>query len=639
MRTSPTPISMHFLHLEDSEADAELIHELLLSKWPQTHITTLGNRHDFEQAVIRKNFDLVLSDYSLPGYDGLSALKFVRQACPDTPFIYISGTIGEERAIEALKSGANDYVIKDRPARLIHAIDSALGQAELERAKRVTAEKVREQASLLDKAHEAIAVIDLNGCVTYWNARAERFYGWTAAQATGQPLRNLLYGDDQIRFDTAHKAAFASGEWHGELQPLRRNGETLVVESFWSRVTDEAGAAKSILIIDVDITERKCLEARMREAQRLETLGMLAGGIAHDLNNVLAPILTSVGALSARASHSTDRTMLATVEVSAQHGADLVRQLLAFARGSKAQRDTVAIAGLLGSVQRLLQPAMPTNIELRVSPDDGLWAVHADATQLRQVLLNLCINARDAMPDGGYLIISAENVTLETPPPCVQGDAKPGRYVRLSVADTGTGIPKEIVAKIFDPFFTTKSAGKGTGLGLMNVTEIVKAHGGFLDLDSEVGAGTVFRLHLPALECKAPVADQPKESQPPRQGHGEHILVVEDDEGIRTVLEIILSTRGYRVTLAADGSEGIELVRERPGEFALVMTDMNMPTTSGLEVVQAIGEIPDPPKVIVLSGLPGEADPPCPELENVTRLNKPISTEGLLRSVREVLDR
>jgi len=630
---------MHFLHLEDSEADAELIHELLLSKWPQTRITTLGSRSDFEQAVNQKDFDLVLSDYSLPGYDGLSALKFVRQNCPDTPFIYISGTIGEERAIEALKAGANDYVIKDRPARLIHAIDSALSHAEQERSKRMASEKIREQASLLDKAHEAIAVIDIDGRVTYWNARAERFYGWPVEQAIGREIRELLYRDDQTRFDAACKAVATHGEWNGELQPHRRNGETLVVESFWNRVTDEAGLAKSILMIDVDITERKCLEARMREAQRLETLGMLAGGIAHDLNNVLAPILTSVGALSARASHSTDRSMLAAVEVSAQHGADLVRQLLAFARGSKAQRDTITIDGLLGSIQRLLQPAMPTNIELRVAPDDGLWTVHADATQLRQVLLNLCINARDAMPDGGYLIISAENVEIETPPPCVQGDARPGRYVRLSVADTGTGIPKEIIAKIFDPFFTTKSAGKGTGLGLMNVAEIVKAHGGFLDLESEPGSGTVFRLHLPAQECASPVSAKPESSQPPRQGHGEHILVVEDDEGIRTVLEIILSTRGYRVTLAADGSEGIELVREHPREFALVMTDMNMPTTSGLEVVQALEKIPDPPKVIVLSGLPGEAEEPCPELANVTRLNKPISTEGLLRSVREVLDR
>jgi PAS domain S-box-containing protein len=614
-----------------------LIQLLLVANWPDCSVTTVKTGPAFEAAVQRGDFDLILCDYTLPGYDGLTALAYARAHCPEKPFIYLSGTIGEERAIQAMKAGATDYVIKDRPARLIPAIEAAFEQLEQEAASQRAAEKIREQASLLDKSSEAICVTDAEGRVTYWNASAGRLYGWGADEVFGKELRQLLYAGDRERFEVAYALVLANGEWRGELRPTRRHGESVLIESSWSLVISDSGLARSILISDADITEKKNLETRLRQAQRLETLGMLAGGIAHDLNNVLAPILTSVEHLSEAAIDTKDREVLETVRTSARHGADLVRQLLAFAQGRSEQRDEVAVDALIGSVRRLLHSVMPPTIDVRVSLAGELWPVRADATQLRQVLLNLCLNARDAMPEGGLIEISAKVVQVESTTKSLQGEVKAGPHVRLSVADTGTGISPEVAEKIFTPFFTTKSAGKGTGLGLVNVAEIIKSHGGFLTLESQLGAGTTFHVHLPALLRATGGQTEAAEPRLPIHGRGEQILVIEDDERIRTVLEIMLSTRGYRVTLAADGFAGVAQLHEHPEDFALVLTDMNMPGLTGADVVRAVKAMRSAPKVIVLSGLARENYADCPELESVEFLTKPFTTQTLLGTVRHLL--
>jgi two-component system, cell cycle sensor histidine kinase and response regulator CckA len=616
---------MHILHLEDNAADAELIHHLLYSRWPDCTITPLASRETFEAAVRTGEFDLILSDYSLPQYSGLDALKFVRAHRPDKPFIYISGTIGEERAIEALKAGATDYVIKDRPARLLPAIGAALAHTEQTGAHRRAEEKIREQASLLDKSREAICVADADGYVTYWNASAERLYGWSAQEAVGRNLRDLLYTEDHARFETAYIFALASGEWRGELHPQSRGGAAIFVESRWSLVTDHAGAARTILIIDADVTEKRRIENQLLQSQRLETLGLLVGGIAHDLNNMLAPMLTSVDLLCDSLTCPKDRDLLDLLDMSVRHGTELVRQLLAFARGQGEQRVELASDALIGSVQKLLFHAMPSNIEIRVSLEDELWAVHADATQLRQVLLNLCLNARDAMPEGGLTTTS------------IQGTVKFGPHVCISVTDTGTGIPPEIIGKIFDPFFTTKQIGKGTGLGLANVVAIVKSHRGFLGLESKPGIGTTFHIYLPALVDETADRSVVLTPRPAVQGRGENILLIDDDEGIRTVMDLLLSTHGYRVTVAADGDEGMELLRKQPDAFALVMTDLEMPGTSGADVIREIRALPAPPKLLVVSGAPDDLGAAAISLGDVEFLNKPMTSESLLTTLRRIL--
>lgn len=629
---------MHLLHLEDSDQDAELIHALLRSRWPQCLVTVVNTEASFQSAVQREDFDLILSDYTIPGYSGLAALQHARAACPDKPFIYLSGTIGEERAVEALRNGATDYVIKDRPARLISVIETALVQVEQAKEKRRAEQKIREQASLLDKAHEAICVTDLERRITYWNASAERLYGWTAAEAQGRDLRELLYADDPGAFDNAGATAIAQGEWHGELRPRPSQREDIVIESFWSVVGNESGS-RSIFIIETDITERKRMESQLAQSQRVEMIGLLAGGIAHDMNNVLAPMLTSVELLGALITRPKDRELLETLEASVQHGVELVRQLLDFARGGSGQRREVAVDALVGGVRRLLQNALRAGIDLRVSFPPDLARINADATQIRQVLLNLCINARDAMPIGGTIEISAGNTEVTADTPNLPEEPIFGPHVCLRVKDSGTGIPPHLLQKLFAPFFTTKKAGKGTGLGLANVASIIKSHRGFIQVESTLGVGTTFSLFFPAVARREENdGELPGLFPGPLQGCGEAIMVIEDDDAVRTVIEVILSTRGYRVSAFKEGAEALKEIRQHPERFALVTTDYRMPEVSGMDVVRELRALAVAPKVIVISGMPPDMLEGGVAGRDFEYMSKPITVDGLLGTVRRVLD-
>jgi len=614
----------------------ELVHEVLHFHWPDCAITTLSSCEAFEAAALRRDFSFILSDYTLPGYCGLDALAFARAHCPEKPFIFFSGTIGEERAIQALTLGATDYILKDRAGRLVPAITAALAQAEQAEAVRRGQEKIREQASLLDKSREAICVVDARGTLTYWNASAERLYGWAASEAMGRNLCELLYANDQTHFGAAYGEVLRLGEWRGELRPQPRLGECVLVESFWSLVTDDSGHARSILITDADITGKRKLENQILRSRRLETLGLLVGGIAHDLNNMVAPILTSVELLQQTITLPDDRDLLEILDTSARHGAELIRQLFAFAKGEGHQRAEIAVDKLVASVRRLLQNVLPASIELRALPNYEPLLVNVDATQFRQVLLNLCINARDAMAAGGTIEISAKDVCVDSSMISAQGEVKPGNYVQISVSDTGTGIPPEIIERIFDPYFTTKQVGKGTGLGLVNIAEIVKSHDGFLRVESKWGAGTVFHLYLPALASEAPAAHAAPRSA--LGGRGESILLIEDDEGIRTVLSLILNTQGYRVTVASDGEEGLALFRMHAGGFSIAMTDLSLPGTSGVDVIRSIHAMKTRAKLIAFSGSPLEEHAELLAFPGIEFLNKPISVENLLGALRRVLD-
>ena len=264
---------MHFLHLEDSPSDFELIQDQLRSRWPDCIITRVAARKDYEEEVLRGGFDAILSDYTLPSYNGLAALAFAREHRPEKPFVYISGTIGEERAIEAIKAGAADYIIKDRPKRLVSAIETAFVQIERESARRRAESKSNEQAKLLDKAREAICAIDAEGCITFWNAGAERHYGWKAGDVVGRELGRMLYSRDPAAFEAARGHVLLHGEWHGELNPQTAGGDLPIVDSFWTLVSDDAGIVRAILIVDADITEKKRIEQQLMQNQRLEILG------------------------------------------------------------------------------------------------------------------------------------------------------------------------------------------------------------------------------------------------------------------------------------------------------------------------------------------------------------------------------
>jgi len=491
---------LHILHLEDDQADAELVQALLEEDGISCTIDCVKTRSDYEAALARGDFDLILSDYSLPKFDGMSALAMARERHPEKPVIFVSGTIGEAAAVEALKNGAIDYVLKDQLARLPSAVKRAVSETE-ELARRQSAEeKLHEQAALLDLAKDAIVVRDLEDIIRYWNKSAELLYGWTAAEAIGKNAIELVYesGSDIPQLQVAQQQILEKGEWYGELQQTTKEGKPIVVESRWTLVRDKDGKPKAKLIINTDVTQRKQLEAQFLRAQRLETIGALTGGIAHDLNNVLMPILIGTQYLSEKLTSEDTKKMLQTMSASAKRGSEMIQQILAFARGVGGEPTVLDLKPLLAEMEKLARETFPRAIRIQIHTEPNLHPIMGNATQLHQVLLNLCVNSRDAMPTGGFLRIEAQSVALENKTTHLHPEPVSGAHVLLTISDTGQGISPDLLDKIFEPFFTTKAPGKGTGLGLSTVHGIVKSHGGFLDFTSAPGKGTTFQVYLPA---------------------------------------------------------------------------------------------------------------------------------------------
>jgi PAS domain S-box-containing protein len=497
--------------------------------------------------------------------------------------------------------------------------------------------KLREQATLLDKAQDAILVRDLDHRILYWNRSAERLYGWTSSEILGHSIETLLY-KDPAAFRAATRTTLEEGEWLGELQQVSRDGRTLTVEGRWSLVRDDDGRPRSILAINTDITERKLLEQQFLRAQRLESIGTLAGGIAHDLNNVLAPILMSIDLLNSVVAEPDAHEILDSVETSAKRGADMVKQVLSFARGAEGRRIDVQPRHLISDIVRISRDTFPKSIRIESQTDRDLWTLGADPTQLHQILLNLCVNARDAMPEGGTIRIRASNVTIDAHDAAMHLEATPGPHVRLEVTDDGHGIPASVLERIFDPFFTTKEVGQGTGLGLSTTMAIVRGHKGFIRVDSEPGEGTRFTIHFPALPGGgAGAGSDPAEGAMPR-GRGETVLVVDDEQSVREVTRRTLEAHGYQVLVAADGAEGFSTFVKERARIRVILTDLLMPVMDGLTMVKALHRLDPEPPVIAASGFsPEDQSLEASHPEIVRFLAKPYTAECLLQGIRQAL--
>jgi len=620
------------LHLEDDRLDAELIQSVLVADGLGCSITRARNRAEFAAALDLGGFDAILADNHLPGFDGLSALKLARERCPEVPFILLSGTMDVQTVAEMLRGGAADHVSKDDLSRLGPALSRAVELIRSRRDRRRDEEQLREQAALLDLAADAIFVRDLDHRLTYWNKSSERIFGWTAAEAVGRSALDLLVRKDGARYLDALKGVIELGEWSGELTHVSKAGVEVILQSRWTLVRDAEGLPKSILVINSDITERKQLESQFLRAQRLESVGALASGIAHDLNNVLAPILMSVGLLDDSVADATGKKLLEMVRVSAWRGAEMVKQILAFTRGVEGHRDVVQLQPLIAEITRVLRETLPRGIQICTSGHKELWPVLADTTQFHQVLMNLCVNARDAMPDGGVLSIHAENVTLDEKQVSGHEGMRPGRYLALNVADTGSGIAPESLEKIWDPYFSTKAPGEGTGLGLPTVQRIVQAHGGFITVESQPGKGTRFHIFLPATETLARAACPETIRLMPPRGHGEKILIVDDERAFQEITRAIFSKFGYHVLTASDGSEAVAIFAEHKHEIDLVVTDMMMPVLDGAATIRELRRLDPNVRIIAASGL-SENEAMARGFDNATFLLKPFSTETLLRTV------
>jgi PAS domain S-box-containing protein len=709
--------------------------------------------------------DVIVADRTLSKFGAMRALEVLQKKGLDIPLIIVSGSVGEDIAVEAMRHGAADYLHKDRLDRLGRAVNNALEQSRSRKeSKRCTAElrstheqlhrllaqspaviyslkiedhhitptvvsdnierllgvsvtesmryewwleslhpddrkrvlnkvseslsgdgysieyrirhkdgsyhwvednnrivrdvlgvatesvgvwtditerkeaeeRLREQADIINRAHDAIIVLNFEDQrVVFWNDGAKNLYGWTADEAIGKSITGLNLTDPE-QVESLAKTLLATGKYLGETRQVTKDGKELTVDSRATLVRNPDSSPRSVLIINTDITEQKKLETQLLRAQRLESIGTLASGVAHDLNNILLPILMTATILRRDIPEQERLKFLDILEASAERGAQIVRQVFTFARGTDGDHVLLQPVYLLEEIAKITQETFSKAVRVRTSYPEDLWLIEGDPTQLHQVLLNLCLNARDSMPEGGDLSLSAENFDVDEQYVSMTPGLKPGPHVLINVIDTGSGIPSHIIDKIFDPFFTTKELGKGTGLGLSTVLGIVKSHGGAVNVYG--GArGTAFRVFLPAAPGARPPAELESQAEIPT-GHGETILLIDDETAIREVAKAVLSQSGYKVFTAEDGPSALAIFAQQSERIALVLTDSEMPIMSGLVLARVLRKMDGKIAIVLSTARDGDySEAELGTLGVQACLNKPYTRETLLRTIDRVL--
>ncbi len=498
-------------------------------------------------------------------------------------------------------------------------------------------QQIEQQSQMLDQVSDAVSVVEPSGRITYWNQGAQRLLGWTSDEAIGRNAADLFYQGNESQVAQWRDSLTTTDSWSGELKMTTRSGKTVIVDHRRTVLKNETGDIKGYLCIDIDITNRKKQELLLNRSQRLESIGTLAGGIAHDLNNVLTPILMGAKLLSSDRAPANRQGLLNTMVASAQRGAGLIQKMLSFAGGIRGDRSPLRIDQIVNETRGLMEHTLPKSIQIESIVDADCPTVNGDSTEISQILMNLCINARDAMPDGGKLLIEARSIMLNGNSAKVHPEGRPGSYLLLTVTDTGTGMSHEVLDRIFDPFFTTKEIGKGTGLGLATVQGIVKSHGGFILVYSEVGRGSKFSVYLPAF-TSTESDNSPTRITAAESGQGRLLLVVDDEVTILQMASAALDAAGYRVITADSGDEAIAIFLQRRHEISAVLLDMMMPGIDGLQTLDRLIQLQPQVKVIACSGLRTTRR----EIEVLERgakvfLPKPYSDHQLLLALSRVL--
>ena len=635
-------LPVRVLILEHSPSDIELVLFELRSSGMLIRHTLASNREEFLAAINDARFDAILADYRLPEWTGLDALRELKATGKDIPFLLVTGTLGEEAAVECIKNGVSDYVLKDHISRLPVALKRALREKELRREAQSAVEALRQSElrnrDLVQHSAYGICRVSAKGEILDANPALLRILGCNSQE----DLKPFNMNRDVFRFpeqqanllSTCRREGFVRG---AETEWKRRDGGIVAVKLHMRRLNLGDHAGETEFVVE-DVTELRAMERQLRQSQKFEAIGQLAGGIAHDFNNVVGAILgwAELGFDQNRASPQTAERFV-RIREQAERAAALTRELLAFARRQVLQPKAVDLNNVTSGLVSFLDKVIGKDIELKVVAGI-LDFVKADPTQIEQVLMNLCINARDAMPDGGRLLIETEMAEVDDSYCRFYPGIAPGRYAVLSVSDTGMGMDSETRERIFEPFFTTKEAGKGTGMGLATVYGIVKQHGGFIHVYSEPGQGSLFRVYIPAMNEKAAGSGRMAPAAPSlRELRGtETILLAEDHESIREMARQTLVGLGYRILSAADGEEALRLCQnETP---ALAVLDVIMPKMGGLATASRLSEqFPDIPILFTSGYSQDSASVESPD-DNRKYLQKPYSPTTLGRVVREILD-
>jgi PAS domain S-box-containing protein len=503
---------------------------------------------------------------------------------------------------------------------------------------RSVTQKIIEQAAMLDQAHDAIFLLTLDGRIAYLNAAAEQMLGWSAKEAIGKLNTEIVPPEDRVQMAVASRETLEKGSWHGEFRLHHRSGRELFADVRRTLIRDDTGTPKAQLSICADVTEKKKAEALALRNQRLESLGTLAGGIAHDLNNVLAPILMAITLLKMKVTDEGGTRLLTLLEQNAERGAQLVRHVLAFGRGADGSRVVVQPLLIAREIEEIVKDTFPKNVRFELRAEKHPWTLTGDPNQIHQVLLNLCVNARDAMPGGGKITLRIKNEMIDVTFASMNQGAQPGPFVEISIADTGMGMPAEVRDRIFEPFFTTKDVGKGTGLGLSTSLGIIQGHGGFIGVSSNPGKGSTFRVYLPANPASAVAASEAEKTTGLPRGHNELVLVVDDEEAILEVAKSTLEGFGYRVVVATNGAAAVSIYAMQRDAIAVVLTDMAMPIMDGPAMVVALKAINPDIRIIGSSGLSGQSAITATRVSGVREfVPKPYSAETLLNAIARVI--
>jgi two-component system, cell cycle sensor histidine kinase and response regulator CckA len=654
---SEAPVTaIRVLLVEDSDDDAELVVRALKRGQYEVYFERVQTREDMALALDRRPWDVVVSDYAMPEFDAPSAFRVLRERALDIPFIIVSGTVGEETAVEAMKLGVDDYLLKGKLTRLVPAIDRELRERQLRKdsdaALRRTEKQLRDSETrfraLIERNAALISLLAPDGTTLYMSPAVERTLGGRPEDYLGKSAFDFIHPHDRdrVRNEMAGLLENPSETIQSEFRATHVDGSIRWLDATATNLLADP-AVRAIVGNFRDVSERKGAEAalrrtedQLRQAQKMDAIGNLAGGVAHDFNNLLSVIL-SYSSLLAEDMTASDprRADLLEIEAAGRRAVDLTRQLLAFGRQQILQPRVVNLNDTVAGMEKMLRRLIGEDVELAVLPGAALGKVKVDPGQIEQVVMNLAVNSRDAMPAGGKLTIETGNVELDRKYASEHVGASPGPHVMLAVTDTGCGMDKPTQARMFEPFFTTKEKGKGTGLGLATVFGIVRQSGGNVWVYSEPGKGTTFKVYFPCTD-QAVAGETFSSMPPPGAMRGtETILLVEDEERVRVLARTVLRRYGYHVLDAQSGGDALLICEQHTAVIHIMVTDVVMPRMSGRQLADRLHALRPEMKVLYMSGYTDNSIVHHGVLDSgVAFLQKPITPEALARKVREVLD-